>query len=387
MKEKRKHILLIILLIIVLTFATPLVISAVTQSVVYAGYNSDTYYQYGQAEYTEDEFDTDSQIEVVENSPIEAEYFAQSNYSQLLQEMQVAIDELRLELFKLVQNDMLYIVENAANINTDNSTVAGRQNQIEISERHMYRVEYYNVIALRQRSELLSRNIILSERQLEVERVRLSIGETVQGNVDLAYARLQAVTAERRLTDEFFSLRAEIINMKRGFPGFEFIGDYSLPFISSPNARSINSLISGLLSNSISFEMITQQLAELNLTLTELIEAYVDLEIIEAVQAEINYLIAEQRFMRSQIEMAATARWITYLDARMYYDLANTMRPILTARLNLIVELYVLGEISYLEKLTHEFEVYQEIFNADMATVALAIAIADINALMLGVVA
>lgn len=370
-----------------LTFATPLVISAVTQSVVYAGYNSDTYYQYGQAEYTEDEFDTDSQIEVVENSPIEAEYFAQSNYSQLLQEMQVAIDELRLELFKLVQNDMLYIVENAANINTDNSTVAGRQNQIEISERHMYRVEYYNVIALRQRSELLSRNIILSERQLEVERVRLSIGETVQGNVDLAYARLQAVTAERRLTDEFFSLRAEIINMKRGFPGFEFIGDYSLPFISSPNARSINSLISGLLSNSISFEMITQQLAELNLTLTELIEAYVDLEIIEAVQAEINYLIAEQRFMRSQIEMAATARWITYLDARMYYDLANTMRPILTARLNLIVELYVLGEISYLEKLTHEFEVYQEIFNADMATVALAIAIADINALMLGVVA
>ncbi|MCL2249773.1 MAG: TolC family protein [Oscillospiraceae bacterium] len=289
MKISKRHILPIIVLALVFAIMTPLVIGAVGHYAINVGYGEDC----------RDEL---------------SEYFES--------EADLMYDETFLEQ------------------SVNEETPAIQLGQVDVSERFMFQIEYYNVVALRLQKELLRRNIALAQRQLEVEHVRFNLGETTQSNVDLANVQLQAFVAQLELVYESFSLRAEIVDRKRGLPGFEFIGDYSLPNISTPNVTDLNTLISNLLSGDIMPEMATQ------------------------------------------IEMTATAQWIAYLDAKMQYDLAATMRPILMVRLDLIAELYALGEISYIEKLAHELEVYEELFSADMATITLAIAIAELNVLL-----
>ena len=288
MKISKRHILPIIVLVSVLVIITPLVIGAVGHYAINEGYGED--YRDESSEYFE--------------------YEADSVYDEIILEQGVSNETPEIQL-----------------------------SQADISEKLMFQIEYYNVVALRLQKELLRRNIALAQKQLEVEHVRFYLGETTQSSVVLANAQLRAFTMQLELVNESFSLRTEIINQRRGLPGFEFIGDYSLPSVSAPNVPDLNTLMSNLLSSNITPEMATQ------------------------------------------IEMTATAQWIAYLDAKMQYNLASTMRPILMARLDLIAELYFLGEISSLERLAHEVEVYEELFSADMATIALAIAVAELNAL------
>ncbi|MCL2249578.1 MAG: hypothetical protein FWC13_09940 [Oscillospiraceae bacterium] len=388
MKTANKRIQPLAIAILLFVFTVLFIVGAVNLVTAHSGYDDN---QVETDKYAETESPANyvySQDNFEENSYAISENLAYySNYSQLLEEMQTAIDALSEEVNKLQQTNMIFSagVFFESGVNDDSSARQLRQN--EINERFLYRVEYYNAIALRLRIELMNRNVTLAQRQFEIERVRLYLGETTQGNVDFAYVQMHAVADQRQLIEDSFLLRVEVINRKRGVFGFEFITDYTLPPTSSPYASDLSSLTTGLLNNNISLEIITQQIDEHNAVLADLIETNADAEIIERLQTEINNLSIEQGFIRGRLEMVATIRWIAYLDAKMQSDLAMTMRPILIANLDLIGELYVLGEISYLEKLTYELEVYEELFNAYMAEIALAIAIAEINTLMLGVVA
>jgi len=342
-KITRKYVLYLVVLVLLIALLAPFVIGTVNQIATLAGYGEENYYPAEIYEYTETELESSYiQYENSENSLTVTVDPTQNNYNHM--------------------------------------------RQIEISERLMYRIEYYSAVALRLQSELLSQSIVLAQRQLEVERVRLMLGETIQGSVELSYAQVHAVTEQQRIADESFSLRAEIVSRRRGHSCFEFIDDFTLPTSSHPRAADLSSLIVGLLGNNVSYGLITRQITESNAILADLTQAGAGFGTIEIIQSEIHILTTEQGFMRSQLEITATAGWITYLDARVQYDLAQAMRPMLTARLDLIAELYAMGEISHIEKLTHELEVLEELFNADMAIIALATVIAELDAMMLGVV-
>ena len=87
-----------------------------------------------------------------------------------------------------------------------------------------------------------------------------------------------------------------------------------------------------------------------------------------------------------QLEVAAINSWSAYLNARAQHNSAVENRPLLEARLSLIDEMFILGEISEVEKMELRFNVYAELHAADQTAIALAISIAELDFMMRGIV-
>jgi len=268
----------------------------------------------------------------------------------------------------------------------DDEVLRRQAAQSVATERLMLQIEYYNVTALLSGTELLKHNIALAERHLGVERTRLSLGETTQMSVDLVYAELNALNRQREISEKTFRVRRQWIDQSLGLPGYDFIRDYTVPVPASPQANSLSALKTGLMNYDLSLYIVDRQIAQQNEFLAELIDTDSDIEIIEAVKVEISRLNAEREALRNQLELAATNRWLAYQEAKVQHDLAVTMRPALTARLELISLMYDLGEISTVERLSLEAEVYEELHNMNLAAIALAIIVAELDVMAVGVI-
>lgn len=306
-------------------------------------------------------------------------YAVADELESLILEMQGQISELQFNvqfLWAIVSDDQV-----------DDEILRRQAAQDAVTERLMLQIEYYNVTALLSNSELLERKIILAERYLEVEEVSLSLGETTQLSVDLVYSELNALNRQNEINGEAFRARRQWVDQSRGLPGYEFIRDYTVPVPSSLQANSLSALKTGLVNNNLPLYTIDQQIVRESEFLAELVDMGVDAEIIETVQAEIKRLNAEREFLRNQLELIATNKWLSYHEAEVQYDLAVAMRPALTARLELISLMYDLGEISTVERLRLEVEAYEELHNINLVAISFAVVVAELDVMMQGVVA
>jgi len=97
-------------------------------------------------------------------------------------------------------------------------------------------------------------------------------------------------------------------------------------------------------------------------------------------------LLEEQRdLLLRQLEIAAINSWNAYLNAKAQHNSMAETRPLLQSRLNLIDEMFNLGEISEVEQMELRFNIYAERHNADQAAITLSMSIAEINSMMRGI--
>ena len=230
-------------------------------------------------------------------------------------------------------------------------------------ERFMLRLEYYNVCSIIASTDLLRRQRTLTERQLELERVRLSLGFSTQSNVDALTAYLNSLRRQIELNDDIVQIKKPPVNS---------IGNFGIPAPASPIARTVDELRTALIRNNAALFVIDRQINQMNRQ--------------NAPWAEIRLLRTQRELLVRQLEMAAANAWTAYLTAKAQYDLAQAARSTLASRLNMIDELFRIGEISAIARLEQRYAVYEELHGADMAAIALAVAVAELDFMMMGVV-
>jgi len=247
-----------------------------------------------------------------------------------------------------------------------------RQEAIEL-ERFMYHMTYYSIVLSVAHNDLLIRQRTLTERQLQLENVRLELGFTTQNNVDDLSAMLNSLVRQIELNNTTTQAQRRHVETRRGREGYGFIGNFSIPSPSTTSTgRSLDDLRTNLVRNNTAL-------------------AALESHISQAWQHNMHWneirLLEEQRdLLRRQLEMAAMNSWSAYTAARAEFNLAVSERPLLQSRLNMIDELFNLGEISEVDRLASRFAIYAELHRADMAAVALAMSIAELNYMMRGIV-
>jgi hypothetical protein len=229
-------------------------------------------------------------------------------------------------------------------------------------ERFIFRLEYYNVCFIIANTDLLRHQRTLTERQLELERVRLALGFSSQRNVDALSAHLNSLRRQIELNDEIVQIKRRPVSS---------IGNFEIPASASPVARTVDELRSALIRNNAALFVLERQISQMSRQ--------------GASNAEIRLMRAQRDLLVRQLEMAATNGWTAYLTAKAQYDLAQAARPAPLARLNFLDELLRIGEIGAVARLEQRYAVYEELHGADMTAIALAVAVAELDFMMIGI--
>ncbi|MCL1844495.1 MAG: TolC family protein [Defluviitaleaceae bacterium] len=250
------------------------------------------------------------------------------------------------------------------------AAVSVQRQETEQLERLMFRFQYYGVCFAIAQNEFLAHHQALTERQLALEKIRLELGFTTQNNLDDLTAVFNNLESQIELNHETIETQREHVNTRRGRQGYEFIRDFAIP---TPGSASVNSA-----------DELRRHLTQSNATLTVLNSA------LNQARGHINWdetdLMEEQRdLLLRQLELAAITAWNNYQSARTQHDLAVSEAPLLETRLNLIDDMYELGEISTIDKMASRFAIYAEQHAADAAAITLSMAIAEIEFMRRGI--
>jgi hypothetical protein len=238
-------------------------------------------------------------------------------------------------------------------------------------ERYMFQIKYYSVCLTIANNNLLNRQRTLTERQLRLERVRLELGFSTQRDVNDINAAFNSINRQIEHNNEIVRISREHINTRRSTSGYGFIGNFGIPAPASPNARSAEELRRGLVNNNTSLFVLERQINQLNRQ--------------NVPWAEVRLLQEQRELLVRQLEMVAINSWSAYLDARTQHDLAVALRPLLESRLNLIDEMFRLGEISEVERMEQRFSAYEELHRLDITAIMLVIAVAELDFMMKGI--
>ncbi|MCL1882936.1 MAG: hypothetical protein FWF81_04190 [Defluviitaleaceae bacterium] len=254
---------------------------------------------------------------------------------------------------------------------TDHGAIHLQRQEAVHLERFMFRMKYYNVCLNIAQNQLLTHRRELTERQLELEEVRLELGLTTQNNIDDLAALLDGLTQQIELNNETIQINKQHIETRRGQQGYEFIRNFQIPSPTSANARTLDELRTNLIRNNVAL-------------------ATLESHIRQAFQSGMSWheiqLLEEQRaLLTRQLEMAAINSRTTYLAAKTGHNLARDTRPLLDSRLELVDEMFYLGELSEVEKKELRFNIYTELHIAEQVAIALAMSIAELNFMMLGI--
>jgi len=238
-----------------------------------------------------------------------------------------------------------------------------RQEAVEL-ERFMMRMTYYGVVLTLTHNDLLIRQRDLTRRQLELENVRLELGFTTQNNVDDMQALLNSLIRQIELNN------TTTTEQRRHVSG---LGNFRIPTPSTTSrVRSLDELRSSLISNSTALAVMNSHINQAwqhNMSWNEI------------------RLLEEQRdLLRRQLEIVALNGWSAYTAARAEFNMAVAERPLLQSRLEMIDELYELGEIGEVDRLTMRFDIYSQLHMADMAAIALAMSIVELDFMMQGII-
>ncbi|MCL2216947.1 MAG: TolC family protein [Defluviitaleaceae bacterium] len=255
----------------------------------------------------------------------------------------------------------------------DHSAISRQRQEAVELERFMFHMTYFGVTLTIAHNDFLIRQRDLTERQLELEHARLELGFSIQNNVDDLDAMLNSLTRQIELNNITTQAQRQHVETRRGRDGYEFIGNFRIPTPSaSSRVRSLDELRTNLLRYNTSLIVL-----ESHINQARRHNAHWD---------EIRLMEEQRDLLRRQLEMAALNSWSTYTVARAEFNLAVSERPLLESRLNMIDELFYLGEISEVDKMTMRFAIYAEQHRADMVAIALAMSIAELNYMMRGII-
>lgn len=244
--------------------------------------------------------------------------------------------------------------------------------QAEDLERYMFRLMYYDVCLSILNNDLLLHQRSLLERQIEVERVRLQVGFSTQRNVNALTTQLSTLNRQIILNNDTIQEKRDFINTKRGQSGYGFIDNFVITVPPVPNARNANELRTALIRNNVTLLDLTNQISNLRRH--------------NATNLEIRTLTTQRDLLESQLRMSATSSWTAYLGIKAQYDIAVTTRLQLEADLILIENMFRLGFISDIDRRTQRYAIYEALHMEDVALIALAVAVAELDYMMIGVV-
>ncbi|MCL1878696.1 MAG: TolC family protein, partial [Defluviitaleaceae bacterium] len=250
------------------------------------------------------------------------------------------------------------------------ATVAEQRRETEQLERLMFRFQYYGVSFAMVQNEFLTHHRELTERQLALENVRIELGFTTQNDLEDLAAVLNNLESQIELNRETIETEQLHINTRRGRSGYEFIRDFTIPAPGRVQVRSADELRRHLMQNNVALTVTENALRDAHWHLSH---------------AELSLLREQRDLLARQLELAAITAWNNYRSARNLYDLAVSERPLLEARLELIDDMYELGELSEIDKMAKRFVIYAEQHAADAAALALAVAIAEIEFMARGI--
>jgi hypothetical protein len=254
----------------------------------------------------------------------------------------------------------------------DHTAIRRQREEATQLERFMFHLTYYGVCLTISHNALLQEQRDLTARQLELEAVRLELGLTTQSNKDDLTAMLNGLERQIELNNDTIQTQRRHINTRSGRYGYEFIRDFSIPRPGSASVRSADALRQELLRNSAALVVLESHLNQA--------WRY------NAHWSEIQLLEEQRDLLTRQLEMAAINTWNTYLAARAAHNSAVSERPLLQTRLELIENMYELGEISTVEKMGMSFAINAELHAADATAIALAMSIAEIDFMRRGIV-
>jgi len=286
-------------------------------------------------------------------------------------EEQVAMLQGQVAALTGMLSGLMGTLEGMASMGQIDQDVIDRQlRDAELMEQHMFRMQYYGACMTVINNEMLRQLIDLTERQLEIERVQLSLGLTTQLSVDALSAQLTSLNSQLRLSNDALRRTQEHINIRRGRAGFGFIGDFGVPEPGAPEAESAEELRRTFIRRNVSLFNLDNQIRQMNEQ--------------GASNSQIQLMNAQRNLLVRQLELSANSNWSSYLEARANYNLAQAARPMLEARVALLDEMYRVGEISEFEWMRQRHGAYDELHRADMAAILLAMSIAVIDAMMNG---
>ena len=254
---------------------------------------------------------------------------------------------------------------------TNHQTVRRQREEAAQLERLMFRFSYYGLCMKIAHNDFLAEQLVLTRRQLELETVRRELGFATQTNVNELAALVASI--ELQLDQNAVTIPAEKrhIETRRSRTGYEFIRDFSVPSPGNTRVGSADALRENLIQN--------------NVALTVL-DGHINQASRHRVHHEEIRMMNEQRdLLTRQLEMAAIAGWNGYHAARVAFEQATAEAPLLETRLALIYEMFELGEISEVNKMAMRFAVRAEKHATDMAAIALAMSIAELEFMMLGI--
>ncbi|MCL2357569.1 MAG: TolC family protein [Defluviitaleaceae bacterium] len=252
---------------------------------------------------------------------------------------------------------------------TDHAALSRQRREAEHLEQFMYNMTYYGVVLTIAHNDLLIRQRELTARQIALENVRLELGFTTQRNLDYMAAELTALERQIELNRDTIQAERQLLGRRRARYGQDFRNDFVIPTPSRPDVRNADALRTRLIENNASLAVLEGHMGR-GVGWSEMM------------------LMEEQRnLLTRQLELSAVTAWNNYLDARSAHELAVSEQSLRRSRLELIDEMFELGEISEVDRMAMRFGVYVEQFAADAAAVALAVSVAEIELMMRGVAA
>ena len=274
-----------------------------------------------------------------------------------------------------ILTEQLSIMQSGLSAGRTNPQIVEQQiNEAAVSEKHVVRVEYGYACLLQKKIELTEYELSLADKRIEVENVKLSLGETTQSRVDvLAALRLgleQSLEASREMLK---SRKAYIAFYEKTF-GYGFIEDYNIP--NTADARfdfSLSELQRLLIGNNVALQQYNEQISSIYST--------TDVDGLAIEQINTQKALYEDQLCRH-----AADRYSAYLNALARYKTSIAMRPVLESQLIYLDDLYSVGEISELELLEQRYSIHEELYNASDATMALMLIVEELTVMTKGVV-
>ena len=250
------------------------------------------------------------------------------------------------------------------------------------TQRHITRIEYYNIIRLNLETGLLRQQRDLVSRQIRVARVRIDLGLTTLDDKNAMQNLQDSLTQQINVNDETLRRMKPFLRTRMRSLGESFDYNFSAVRPTASNASSADSLKVALLNSNASLMSLERQLERLDDS-----KLQTQADNTRYIQSERELIMAQKSLLTKQLELMALNSWAAYVETTLQHYTAQQTRPMLNARLNLLDTMFDIGEISELTWLEQRFEVNRQLHAINTAAVARAIAVADVNLIMSGLAA
>jgi hypothetical protein len=255
----------------------------------------------------------------------------------------------------------------------DHGAIERQRRENVQAERFMFHMMYYGIVLSNSHISLLRAHHKLMERQFELEEFKYELGLSTQNTLDEMELALADLARQIETLTASTTAQRRQVETRRDRDGYDFIGNFRIP---TPARRATPRDVRELQENLLRY---SGALATLNSHINQASRH-------GAHWNEIRLMEEQRDMLRRQLELAALATWNNYTAARAEFNATVAMRSLLETRSTMIDNLLEFGEISATDHKAMRFGIYAEQIAADMAAVALSMAIAEVNYMMRGII-